>query len=756
MEKVAEDQFEQYYTEKLWGMIPEVYRHEDGLGEHPGVLRAIVGVIATQAAILRRSQDRLWEDQFIEWCDAWAIPYIADLLNTRLISPLNERGNRVIVAKDIYYRRRSGTLAVLEELTLDVCAWHGKVVENYQRLARCWHGLDAIPTSREGRFTRTKPGGLADLRNPRVKDLISGPFDEFAYSPDVRKPQGLEGRYNIPNLEFNLYRSLTYEVIEVTPFSYGDQQRFTFDPSGRDVPLFNFSLRNKDRTPEKPYDWNEWSVDFEWELPLPLTCRLLAHAEYTITPEAINALVADPGMSVQASTGLKSLLNWHVKSEAQLRKMLSALPAQVELLSPGLFLAIKSNCLVEECGKFVLLNEALRIKLPDTEPFQTGIPSAYCLAMNLSNWDTLPVFNDHFVGIDPQQGRLAFGEPLPPNDAVSVNYHYAAPGRIGAGTYQRPNVEIGEPSHRKHGGAALVEADFPPAGEGTLQIEDNKTYGPIHSLLPVKALTLQAANQKRPYLRLEEDLVFEVKEGQADAQLVLDGLWLGARANLTCNIILRGNFECVKFNHCTIDPGGAQNILGETLRPVSIIIEGFVEHLCINKSILGPILLRGKEELEKCTIQDSILQSVSTSTTNVLELKNGTTEILRSTLLGKVELHRLWASNSIFDDQLRVEDTQAGCFRFSAAPQNARIPRPYESFLYPASNRSWFLSKTFAQPTYAQLAEIAPFQILTGAENGAEMGAFHHLINPIKMRDLQAKIQEFMPFGLEPLFINRT
>lgn len=33
-----------------------------------------------EAAALRRSQDRTWEDFFIELCSVWAIPYIGDLV----------------------------------------------------------------------------------------------------------------------------------------------------------------------------------------------------------------------------------------------------------------------------------------------------------------------------------------------------------------------------------------------------------------------------------------------------------------------------------------------------------------------------------------------------------------------------------------------------------------------------------------------------------------------------------------------------
>jgi hypothetical protein len=109
----AADGYERYYAEKVWDLIPATHRHEDGIAAQPGVLRAIVEVVAAQAALLRRSQDRLWEDGFIELCDMWAVPYIGDLVGTRMVSALDPRGQRVDVAKTIYYRRRKGTVRVL-------------------------------------------------------------------------------------------------------------------------------------------------------------------------------------------------------------------------------------------------------------------------------------------------------------------------------------------------------------------------------------------------------------------------------------------------------------------------------------------------------------------------------------------------------------------------------------------------------------------------------------------------------------------
>ena len=78
------DNYDLYYADKLWTLLPAVYRAQDTdeFGA-AGPLRELVNRIGAQAAILRRSIDRMWEDQSIETCDDWLIPYIGDLLATQ-------------------------------------------------------------------------------------------------------------------------------------------------------------------------------------------------------------------------------------------------------------------------------------------------------------------------------------------------------------------------------------------------------------------------------------------------------------------------------------------------------------------------------------------------------------------------------------------------------------------------------------------------------------------------------------------------
>jgi hypothetical protein len=255
-------------------------------------------------------------------------------------------------------------------------------------------------------------------------------------------------------------------------------------------------------------------------------------------------------------------------------------------------------------------------------------------------------------------------------------------------------------------------------------------------------------------MRIETDWVLNTGTHE-NATLILDGLWVGAVGNLAASLVLRGNYEKVIIRNCTLDPGGGDNGLAEILFPVTLSIDGFVETLCIESSIVGPISVTSNGLVEEVCINDAILQSVD-STVPVLFVPAGITTINRCTLFGSSELHELFASEIISTGRMRVLNTQEGCFRFSAAPSSSKLPRPYESFLFGKDANHWFNAKLFSSPAFAQLSDTAPLIIRTGAENGSEMGAFSALMNPIKEHGLHIKTDEYMPFGLISLFIHRT
>jgi hypothetical protein len=299
------DHYEAYYSDKLWSLLPAVYRAEDtDQFDSNGPLREMINRIGAQAAILRRSIDRLWEDQSIETCDDWIIPYIGDLLATNLVANLDARGQRLDVAKTIYYRRRKGTLAVLEEIASDITGWDAKVVEFFRRLGRTRHGLDpaiGIPKAENdaiaalqlaeslvGSLTRTGIGGLADIRNVYGARKAHSAFDEFNYTADFRRGRGQVGWHDIPRLGVFLWRLKSFGVNPTTPIPVaGCVGWFTFDPTGRDIPLFARASRTGDA-----YGDN-WVSPVEAQLPTPISQPLLDANEKLPPDDATVRLYSD-------------------------------------------------------------------------------------------------------------------------------------------------------------------------------------------------------------------------------------------------------------------------------------------------------------------------------------------------------------------------------------------------------------------------------------------------------------------------------
>jgi hypothetical protein len=742
----AADRFERYYLEKMWALVPSVHRTRDGLASPPDVLRSIVAIIANTAAVLRRSQDRVWDDQFIDLCDDWAVPYLGDLVATRMVSALDTRTRRIDVAKTIYYRRRKGTPAVLAELLVDITAWDGALVEELRRLARHRHGLDPKPAGRLGRITGTPPGGWADLRAPRGGELDAGPFGEWSHRPDMRRFHGgADGRYGIPKLGFHLYRLTPTTIAGVTPVVHAaDPRAFTVDPSGRSVPLFQRKTRPSFTTGTTP----TWRAPREYEVAAPMTCRGLADAQFVITESRLAPL----GLPASALADLATLAGIRFRDESRLRLRIAAMPSAAAL-TPANVDAIVAATLVPDCGRAVLLIPGVDASGASNPSFAvaagTPVPPTATYGADLSTWRAGLASPPHAqLLVDPALGRIQF--PIGAPAAVTTSYTIASLGPIGAGVWSRSGLAaVSSPADIVGVGVPLDGTVVVPAG--VKEIDNNSTYASIASQPAVANLTLQAGDHCRPFVELAGDWtltgVVDATTGAA-ATLVLDGLWLGGAGTL----VLAGTFASVTLRNLTLDPGGGSDPNGAAISEVALAIGASVESLVIERCITGPIGTQGSGEVETLTISDSIVQAVAGS---AIAFTSGTANLARTTVLGTSTFHRLDATDSVFADGVDVADTQHGCFRFSAAPAGSRLPHPFESVSFDDPS-GLFLSTTFGAPAYACLSAIAPATIARGAESGSEMGAYSSQLVPIKLDSLATKVDEYMPFGLVPMFIPET
>jgi hypothetical protein len=214
-------------TDRLLELLPALYRVRDRDGGQPGPLQALLEVVAREVAVVEENLAQRYDDQFIETCAEWVVPYIGDLLGVRTLHPVASAGfsRRAHVANTIGYRRRKGTAAMLEQLARDVTGWDARVVEFFQLLATTQH------------LNHLRPGNvLAEIRHPIALEQVGGPFDQLAHLADVRRIATRRGRYNLPNVGIFLWRLQAFPLTGA-PAVPVDGRRYRVSPLGADQPL---------------------------------------------------------------------------------------------------------------------------------------------------------------------------------------------------------------------------------------------------------------------------------------------------------------------------------------------------------------------------------------------------------------------------------------------------------------------------------------------------------------------------------------
>ncbi len=735
----ADDFYVNWYQSKLWQLLPAVYRNQDAVVPGvPGALQELLNRIGAQTATLRRSIDRLWEDQSIETCDDWVIPYIGDLLGTRLVSCLDARAQRIDVAKTIYYRRRAGTLGLLEELVADIAGRDARAVEFFRRMGRTRHQFDppignayaadadlwangvtytpgeivgngnnaylciaggisattgtgpsgtgagiadgsvtwgfqsplgalvpAVIQGLAGVNSRTQAGGFADLRNPLAAASTNTAFDEFAHTADLRAGVQSFGWQNIPHLGLFIWWLHSFPINGATPVANATGC-FTFDPSGRQIPLFSPESR------QSASFGDDWVSPNEWNLPGPVREVL-----------------------------------WN------------AYPDQ---LYPAAF-AIEDNA---------------------------GTPA--------------PLDYSGFT-IHPETGMFSFIGGIPTGLDIITKYQYGLMSTLGAGGYPLSLLEaapIPATSQPVKGGGPAFSTDLGAImADNSYIFQDTLTYaGPTASLdIGAHTVAFTIIGQQRPLIRWTTAGSNWTIQGEGGS-LIIQGIWF-AGANLT----LTGSFDSVILQFVTLDPGtaGATAIDGFALTSTLLSVQAAITTLTLDHCITGPIQTSNGGAIEQLNANDSIIQSLPDGTSPVYALQTqlGAISLSRCTILGPCAIHEMSAAETIFDEPAIAEDTQAGCIRFCAIATGSALHAPYRSVnINP--HGPLFRSRAFGDPDYARLTRLADAaiidlglgdSILGGAENGSEIGAFQSESVALQKRGLVQKFEEYAPLGVYPVWI---
>ena len=215
-------------ADKLYALLPSIYRIRDQ--EEGAPLKAFLTVLAEQAEVLQEDLAQLYDDQFIETCAEWVVPYLGGLIGYRKLrdTAATNGSSRAEVANTIAYRRRKGTVSIVEQLATDVTGWKARAVEYFQQVCVTQYLNHVRPTHH----------AVADLRRQRQVMWSQTPFDSMPHVVDVRWIASGRGRYNLPNVGLFLWRLQPYRVAKGMA-KLVKEGCFTFHPLGFDMPLFN-------------------------------------------------------------------------------------------------------------------------------------------------------------------------------------------------------------------------------------------------------------------------------------------------------------------------------------------------------------------------------------------------------------------------------------------------------------------------------------------------------------------------------------
>ncbi|HEX6938810.1 MAG TPA: hypothetical protein VF158_05320 [Longimicrobiales bacterium] len=674
-------------TDRLYRLLPAILRARDE--ERGGPLRALLDVVAEQIAILEENIEQLGDDQFLETCAPWVLPYIGDLLGITGL-PGAPLASRAEVGNTIAYRRRKGTAAVLELLARDIFGLPARAVEYFQLLATTQH------------LNHLRPGnqGILSIRNARRLEQLGGAFErlegeaDLTHTAEVRRIPPRRGRYNIPNIGIFVWRLRAYPLTRspAVPDAPGDPRRFRFSPLGADAPLF--------RRPRTEAEQTQLAQPVN--VPMPISRRALAAAleddygdDRSFRIERPPAAPGGEPVAVDAADIVVCDLSaW-------------------TLPPPGM----------------VAVDPVLgRIAFGDDQPAPPLVSFHHGFSADIGGGEY-----DRRLRADEAAAVVTVSRQRPA-DHTTIHDALAALGTAGGIVEILDSDRYEEPISIAAGSARV-----------TLRAADG--FRP--TIVPAGALEI--AGDADAVVTLDGLLItgaaVEVRADGAGAGLgrlrlrhctLVPGLALtadGAPASPAApSLVVRTPTTQVELEACIT--GGVRAVIDARVAATGTIIDATAEtgvaYAAPDGESAGAPL-----RLDACTVFGKIhadaLEYVSNS---ILVAAAAATD-----------------DPAIWRAPIQARRRQEGCIRFSYLRPGALAPRRFrcqpDGATAAAGVLPVFTSMRYGAPGYAQLALATPDAIRRGADDESEMGAFHDTYLPLREAHARTRLNEYLRFGQE-------
>jgi hypothetical protein len=704
-----------YTAEEIYRLLPAVYRVRDA--EQGGVLRELVDVLTDQVNVLAESLEQLYEDEFVETCAPWVAPYIGDLVGYRTLHGVVPQvaSPRAEVANTIRYRRRKGTVSVLEQLAADVTGWPAHAVEFFELLA----------TTQYMNHVRLHAAATADLRDAARLELAggfqAGAFDGFAHTAEMRRIASRAGRYNIQNVGIFLWRVEAVRLVR-SPLAEADGSgvRYRFDALGTDKPLFLARRTEQEVTHlAEPLD-----------VPLPLVRRFAkAHLGDVYGSGRSLLLETDTGAGVDPVAGEIRICDLSDDPNAPGTWAHEPQPGDTHVAVDPVLGRVA----------FAAAAGAGETRLA-TFHYGSALAAAgggYDRAASLEAMETVvPVSAGDPLG--PPLASVAGGGAVEIQDSRA----YAAPATISATTPAAGAADravVLRSSNRSR--PVLSRAD-----QLRLAMEPDTTIVLNGILLAGAPLVIEEFADVEP-----RRLVLRHCTLVPGATRDPDG---GPHSVGRASLIVLHSFASVTLDHCIVGPVVA--VEGAEVTATDSVLDASAED---EVAFCGRAPAGSGGLLEVTTAAER-------ETGDGLE-PGGHLRLDACTVLGKVHARRLDVSDSLLLARRRgaadpwpapvwAERRQVGCLRFTFVPPGSRTPRRFQCAGADAAHRPFHTSLRYGDPGYMQLRRSTHPAIRTGASDEGAMGVTHELHEPQRETNLRVRLDEYLRYGLEAGFFYAT
>lgn len=735
--------------DRLYELLPLVYRMRDAAQGEP--LKALMRVIGEQVSLVEDNIDQLYNNWFIETCDDWVVPYIGDLVGYQ---PLNDtaalaaatthcrRDNILVprreVANTLRYRRRKGTLAVLELLSRDIAGWPARAVEFFPLLSRT-QALNHLQLTQ---------GQTLNLDHSEDLARLGGPFANAAYSVDLRRLQSRhsQGRFNIPSVGLFVWRLGVYSVTKTPAYCLESVAAncFTFSVLGNDSPLYVKPLEETDDS----------HIADEINLPVPLRRTFFKDWAASLYGENLSLQIwigkkkpkspdIEPQKIPLENIEVADLSGWHYKPK---RGKVAVDPELGRIAFPhrqmpknGVWVSYQYGFSAAMGGgeyerKLLQPADALVISVGRTENHKT-------LNAALGEWHTLK----------PRHGVIEITDSGVYVEQIQLEFQ---PGQetlqIRAANRQRPVVRLLDWQTDRPDSFSIIgqsgnrfTLDGIMVAGRSLQIAGDMSQVVLRhcTLVPGWAIDNKCCPQRINEPSLE---VFSAK-----VCVIIDHSILGSVQVLSA--LVDSDSAAENDQDTPADEANLSRCAGIAdgvrLDPI---------RMCISDSILDAT----DAELEAlgapgCPVAHAVLT------------------IKRSTVIGQLQAHAIeLGENTLFLGRVTVARRQLGCLRFSYVSPSSRTPTRFrcqpdlviaavdELALSDSEKNARknsevlrvkprFNSLRFGKPAYCQLSRHCATEISQGADDESEMGAFHNLWQPQRLANLTTRLEEYVPAGMD-------